>query len=287
MKAKRFLTEFFSINYFILFFQLTLFGSSFSQIAEHTVNVNDFAIGKTISFDSRVLNETRELNIYIPNETSPDSNKVYSVIYLLDGSKDEDFVHIAGLVQFASFPWLNWLEETIVVGIANTDRHRDFTFPSDHEHPVYKLKNRGGSEKFMEYIQNEVQPLIDSTFNTNQTKILIGQSLGGLLASEILLKKPEMFSHYIIVSPSLWYDNESLLELEPQNNTTVDAVYIAVGNEGDVMKRPAKQLFKKLNFIKTEHAQIMYGYYKDKDHGDILHQAVYDALEVMFMVKGK
>jgi len=206
---------------------------------------------------------------------------------LLDGSIDEDFVHIAGLVQFASFPWLNWLEETIVVGIANTDRHRDFTFPSEIEHSVYKLRNRGGSEKFMEYLQYEVQPTIDSMFHTNPVKMLIGQSLGGLLATEILLKKPEMFSHYIIVSPSLWYDNESLLALEPQNNAAVDAVYIAVGNEGDDMKRPAKKLFKKLNSINVEHTEVMFNYYKDKDHGDILHQAVYDALEEMFMVEGK
>jgi len=33
--------------------------------------------------------------------------------------------------------------------------------------------------------------------------MIIGQSLGGLLASEILMKKPELFNKYVIISPSL------------------------------------------------------------------------------------
>ena len=51
----------------------------------------------------------------------------------MDGSKDEDFIHISGIVQFGSFSWINMLPESIVVGIANVDRKRDFTYPSSVE----------------------------------------------------------------------------------------------------------------------------------------------------------
>ena len=87
-----------------------------------------FCIGKTITIHSKILNEDRILNIYLPNSYNPDSVKTYPVIYLLDGSRDEDFIHISGLVQFGSFSWINMIPETIVVGIANIDRKRDFTF---------------------------------------------------------------------------------------------------------------------------------------------------------------
>ena len=65
-----------------------------------------FILGETDTIQSAELKETRQLNIYLPEGYSPDSATLYPVIYLLDGSADEDFIHIAGLVQFANFPGL-------------------------------------------------------------------------------------------------------------------------------------------------------------------------------------
>ena len=92
----------------------------------------EFSIGKTISIESTVLDETRVLNIYLPPSYSSDDSKTYPVIYLLDGSKDEDFIHVVGIVQFGSFSWINMIPESIVVGIGNVDRKRDFTYPSQN-----------------------------------------------------------------------------------------------------------------------------------------------------------
>ena len=59
------------------------------------------------------------------------------------------------------------------------------------------------------------------------------QSLGGLLATEILLKNPEMFDNYFIISPSLWWDDESLLNqagtLLSKSPDTKKFVYVSVG----------------------------------------------------------
>ena len=87
-----------------------------------------FPLGIVRQMHSTVLGEDRTLNIYLPEGYHQDSS--YSVIYLLDGSADEDFIHVAGLVQFYNFPWVNVLPKSIVVGIANVDRRRDFTFPT-------------------------------------------------------------------------------------------------------------------------------------------------------------
>ena len=57
-----------------------------------------FPLGIVRQMHSTVLNEERTLNIYLPEGYHQDSS--YSVIYLLDGSADEDFIHVAGLVQF-------------------------------------------------------------------------------------------------------------------------------------------------------------------------------------------
>lgn len=54
----------------------------------------------------------------------------YPVICLQNGSADENFIYILGVVQYLNFPWINMLPKSIVAGIANVDRRGDFTFPT-------------------------------------------------------------------------------------------------------------------------------------------------------------
>ncbi|NUO00506.1 MAG: alpha/beta hydrolase, partial [Saprospiraceae bacterium] len=196
-----------------------------AQKAPLVAKSTDFSIGETLEFHSTILNEKRVVNIYLPNGYHPDSLKKYPVIYLLDGSVDEDFIHISGLVQFGSFSWINMIPETIVVGIANVDRKRDFTYPTNNQKDKADFPTTGGSEKFIAFVEQELQPLIEKTYKTGSSKTIIGQSLGGLLATEILFKNPNLFDRYIIVSPSLWWDDQSLLKYTPKVFSAPKAIY--------------------------------------------------------------
>jgi predicted alpha/beta superfamily hydrolase len=247
----------------------------------------EFSIGKSIKIESAVLGEIRDLNIYLPLQYSGDSLKTYPVIYLLDGSKDEDFIHISGIIQFGSFSWINMVPESIVVGIGNADRKRDFTYPSNNELDQKEFPTSGGSEKFIQFMKQELQPFIDANFRTRNQKTLIGQSLGGLLATEILFKNPEMFTNYIIVSPSLWWDDASLLKNKPREYNTAKSIYIAVGKEGNIMEQSAKELFNKLNAFRQQHTEVFFDFMENKTHGDALHNAVYNALEKIFRTDKK
>lgn len=255
---------------------------SFGQNLPKAISENDFSIGKSITIESKILGETRDLNIYLPMGYSKDSIKTYPVIYLLDGSKDEDFIHISGIVQFGSFSWINIIPESIVVGIANVDRKKDFTYTSTNALDQKDFPTSGKSENFVKFLQKELQPFIEKTFKTGNNKTIIGQSLGGLLATEILFKTPDLFNNYIIVSPSLWWDNENLLNYTPKKYSSKKSIYIAVGKEGEVMERTAKKLYAKLNNEKTENTKLFFEFLEDKTHGDALHQAVYNAFEKMF-----
>jgi predicted alpha/beta superfamily hydrolase len=253
------------------------------KTAEHsTESRTAFSIGEVVSYHSEILKEDRILNIYLPNSYEYDASKKYPVIYLLDGSKDEDFIHIAGLVQFGSVSWINMLPETIVVGISNIDRKRDFTYPSNNKQDNDELPTSGGSENFISFIEKELQPFIKTNYRITETKTIIGQSLGGLLATEVLFKNPELFNNYIIVSPSLWWDDESLLKMTPQPYHDEKHVFIAVGEEGPTMKRVANELYQKLMLIKTDNTKLDFKFLSDQDHGDALHLGAYLAFEVIF-----
>ena len=244
-----------------------------------------FSIGETVEIHSKALKENRVLNIYLPHGYHPDSAKTYPVLYLLDGSVDEDFIHIAGLVQFGSFSWINMIPETIVVGIANVDRNRDFTYPTNDEEHKKNYPTIGNSAPFIDFIEKELQGFVTANYKTNGQKTLLGQSLGGLLATEILFKKPDLFDNFIIISPSLWWDYESLLKTTPMSYSTNKSIYIGVGKEGEIMERVAKELFEKLESSKKDHTSLFFGFFEKQDHGDVLHLAAYDAFEKMFRKK--
>ena len=249
---------------------------SFLTTTAQTKEEKIFPLGIIRQLYSVELNENRTLNIYLPEGCIKDSS--YPVIYLLDGSADEDFIHVAGLVQFYNFPWVNVLPKSIVVGIANVDRRRDFTFPTTIEKDKNDFPTTGGSEKFVRFIEKELQPYINNSFKVTGNNMIVGQSLGGLLATEILFKRPELFSQYVIVSPSLWWDNEPLLKTKVEALNKKISIYIAVGKEGKIMEDDAKALSDLLK-TKLTNGTIQFEYISNKEHGNIFHQAVANAFE--------
>lgn len=261
---------------------LSITSISIGQTLPKIISETDFSIGKAIKIESTLLDETRELNIYLPINYSANRLKTYPVIYLLDGSKDEDFIHISGIVHFGSFSWINMIPESIVVGIGNVDRIRDFTSPSQNELDQKEYPTSGESDKFIRFLQTELKHFIDSTYRTTDVNTIIGQSLGGLLVTEILIKKPELYDNYIIVSPSLWWNDEKLLTTIPIDYNSNKSIYIAVGKEGEIMERTAKDLYKKLNINKKAKTKLFFDFLETKTHGDALHTAVYNAFELIF-----
>lgn len=247
-----------------------------------------FVLGQIDTLASKELNETRTLNIYLPENYKPGDTTRFPVVYLLDGSADEDFIHITGLYHFNSFAWVNRSPRSIIVGITNVDRKRDFTFPTTIASDSARCTTCGQSEKFIGFLEKELQPYIEKKYRTNKSKTIIGQSLGGLLATEILLKKPTLFNKYIIISPSLWWDNASLLNL-PLDIDKPTQVYIATGKEGfapsetpHVMEVDANLLADKLKQAELKKLKVYFDYLPTENHGTTIHQAVGNALKWLY-----
>ncbi|WP_209389913.1 alpha/beta hydrolase [Chryseobacterium sp. RR2-3-20] len=253
-----------------------------SVVFAQTGNVKPLTIGEIRTIHSKILNEDRILNIYLPQNF--DKTKSYPIIYLLDGSMNEDFIHVTGLVQF--FNQMYSMPETIVVGIANIDRKKDFTFHTDLKDLQKDYPTTGHSDKFISFLEKELKPYIESQFKTTD-KYLFGQSLGGLLATEILLKKPELFNNYFIISPSLWWDNESLLKQASQLLTkipdTKKFIYISVGKgEHPVMVKDAENFFDVLKKANKKNWTLEYKMMETDNHATILHRSLYEGLVKLF-----
>lgn len=259
----------------------------FAQSDKQISGSKPFVLGETVEIQSKVLGEKRILNIYLPEDYNTKDSTKYPVIYLLDGSADEDFIHIVGLVQYNSFEWINNIPKSIVVGIATVDRRRDFTFETTIAKDKKTYPSTGHSNVFINFIEKDLQPFIEATYKTNASKTIIGQSLGGLLATEILFTHPQLFNKYIIVSPSLWWNNGSLLK-QTMANLSNTKIYIGVGKEGltptdipRVMEVDANVLADKINSKKANNVQVYFDYLPLEDHATIMHQAVYNAIRLL------
>ncbi|MFD2520966.1 alpha/beta hydrolase [Emticicia soli] len=273
---------------FLLFLPLISLGQNTHSIS----NSKPFVLGRIDEIQSVQLSEKRILNIYLPEGYNQEDTTRYAVVYLLDGSQDEDFIHVTGLYQFNTFSWINRVPKSIVVGIANVDRRRDFTYPTTIQKDKDRFKTAGKSDKFIGFIEKELQPYIEKNYKVNNSKTIIGQSLGGLLATEILLKKPTLFNQYIIISPSIWWDNGSLLNFDSavlqENFSQATKVYIGVGKEGltpteipRVMEVDANLLVEKLNKTKSKNLKIYFDYLPAEDHATVTHQAIFNALRLL------
>lgn len=267
-------------NFTVFAFCIALSVSVFGQ----NVQKKSLCIGEVHQLKSAALDEERTLNIYLPLTYKADS--AYPVMYILDGSMHEDFIHLVGLMQFFKLQFA--MPDFIIVGIENVDRKRDFTFYTNIVQLQEKYPTTGHSDKFMAFLETELQPYIEKNFKTTHQKFIIGQSLGGLMATEILLKKPQLFTDYFIVSPSLWWDNESMLNdaenliaaQKPTQNPI--NVFVAVGkNEPRIMKREAKKISKTLK-VEKEKFNVNFLMMKGETHASILHQSINDMLKLMY-----
>lgn len=80
--------------------------------------------------------------------------------------------------------------------------------------PFSDLKT-GGQDKFLDFIAEELKPIIERKFKIDpQRQTLFGHSFGGLFALHVLFTHPEMFQTYVAVSPSLWWNDNSILKEE-------------------------------------------------------------------------
>lgn len=161
------------IAFIFLLFTPTLIFSQTNK-SKSTESNKPFVLGVIDEIQSKELNEKRILNIYFPEGYNSNDATKYPVIYLLDGSADEDFIHISGLVQFNSFEWVDQVPKSIVVGIATVDRRRDFTFPTTIEKDQKRFPTSGHSDKFIAFIEKELQPFIDKKYKTTNSKTIIG-----------------------------------------------------------------------------------------------------------------
>lgn len=176
----------------------------------------------SLTVSSRVLGETRPVNVHTPAGYHADATARYPVLYMPDGGMDEDFPHVIHMVD--SLTAAGSIRPVIVVGIPNTERRRDLTGPTRFASDSARAPHAGGSAAFRRFIRDELIPVVEARYRTSRERAIVGESLAGLFIVETLLTEPSLFDHYVALDPSIWWNGFAILDAAPGLLAAFDAV---------------------------------------------------------------
>lgn len=162
---------------------------------------------------STILAEERRVLVRLPRHYETDSSARYPVLYKLDGADGLERYEqcIETLTAAGAMP------DVIIVVIPNSrgGRERDMTPSSLHQDydPSGKMGTgeMGRGDRFLEFLEKELLPLIDERYRTAALRVLVGHSRSALLTLQSLLSKPDLFQARFIFSAPLMRDEQRMI----------------------------------------------------------------------------
>lgn len=181
---------------------------------------------RNVSYPSVSLN--RDIYVYLPDGYAQ-SNIRYPVIYMQDGQNLFD--------PSRGYMGQTWRAETtlndliarklitpvIVVAIDNTAARMDEYIPEKQ------------ADAYLDYVTHTLKPQVDQSFKTKTDRFntaIMGSSLGGLVSLYAGVKYPETFGRIGALSPSIWWNNRSILGVYQQAAVLPLKVYLDSGTDG-------------------------------------------------------
>ena len=246
------------------------------------VRPDPLAIGDTFTLHSSILGETRRINVYAPAGYAASDSVRLPVLYMPDGGIEEDFLHVAGLVQISALN--GTMRPFLVVGIENTERRRDLTGPTEVASDREIAPRVGGSAAFRAFLRDELRPAIDSLYRTTGETAIVGESLAGLFVVETFVLEPNLFDTYVAIDPSLWWNAHRLANgaasLIQGYADLRKTLYLATSSEGgtEVVERLAGALRNGGPAGLVVHHEAL----PDETHGTIYHPAALGAFRTVF-----
>jgi uncharacterized protein len=171
------------------------------------------ALVEKLSITSAVNGATYEIKVAQPSNYFT-TNEKYAAIYVLDG--EENFNLVASQCKKLSDSY--GVANVLVVSIGyGRDRSMDYT-------PTKTSETTGGAPEFMKFIREQLVPRMEQDFRADTTRshrVILGHSFGGLFGAYAFAADNTLFGNYILLSPSLWFDNEVTLLLESRNRNAM------------------------------------------------------------------
>ena len=176
----------------------------------------------------------REVLVWLPEGYESDRARRYPVLYVQDGNNAfDDSTSFAGEWRLdetaARLIGEGRLPPFIAVAVYNTpDRIAEYTHAVDS-------KGRGGKgADYGRFLIEELKPLIDRGFRTRpgaEHTAILGSSLGAVIALELAIERPDVFTRVGCVSPAAWWANRDLVARAARAPKNRLRVWVDIGTD--------------------------------------------------------
>ena len=150
------------------------------------------SIGTLRKMHSEILKEDRTLSIRVPGDYER-CELSYPVIYLFYGDQTKGYF-AETVFALDRLEGGGEIPEFIVVGIHNTDRYGNLL-------PVHFTGRPGGADTFMDFLEKELFPFVETKYRTKPYRLLIGPQAGGPFGLYALACRPALFKAMILENP--------------------------------------------------------------------------------------
>ena len=231
------------------------------------------------------------LFIQLPPSYSKKTDRVYPVIYLTDA---HSFPIVSGAMRFPMNSGV--MQQAIIVAVSYekgsvgaSSRIRDYT-------PVVAKswkQETGNAKGHMAFLRDAVMPFVEQHYRARKTdRTFVGNSLGGLFGAYILFTEPDLFSNYILGSPSVWFDNNAVLAVQAAKPKVATKVYLSVGQyetpaygEGQDMVAGANQLKDKILQLASANIELQFEIVTGASHATAFPTTAIQGLDWLYGIK--
>ena len=233
------------------------------QYSEAQIHGVDNVIGKNYSISSKILNQERDIQVYLPDGYK-ESNKEYPVLYILDGQWH--FTNGVAIQKALRVPDL--LPEMIIVGIKT-------------ENPLRRQLMGNTPDKFHDFLQEDVISFIDKTFKTSQERILFGWESAAFFSNYALLDEKQLFDGAIITNGA--YASEDRVNTFSNLKLPKNKVLYIANSEKDIYYVGSSNHFTSfLEERKPHNLTWKYQKFDDEIHESLAYLAMYHGLRYYF-----
>ena len=129
-----------------------------------------------------------------------------------------------------------------------------------------------GSGAFRAFLRDELIPEINRRYRTTRERSIIGESLAGLFIVETFLEEHTLFTHYIALDPSVWWNAGALIDSAPARIAAFDhtprSLFLASSLEPSSSKGSAR-LAEMLRTSAPRELRVTYDPRPDLTHANI------------------
>ncbi len=206
------------------------------------------------------MNQTKEIQVYVP-ESYTDSIKLdYPVLYLLDGQRF--FTNGVAIQKSLRSPIA--LPEMIVVGVKSSQSTRRTLF--------------GDGKKYTSFLKNEVISFIDSNYRTTKDRMVFGWEAAAYYISKMIIQEKELFSAAIVTDGGL----ASEKTIEEFRSDKEIYLYIANSKKDIYYVKSTEKFNERLEQIKPKNLRWKYELFNDQVHQSMPHLALYKGLQYYY-----